>query len=57
MAGHANLETTLIYAHAELKRKAIEKATSMQNPLKAGQVAPHFDVNNDEILKRLYGLK
>lgn len=57
--GHAHLETTLIYAHAdtELKRKAIEKATSMQNPLNDESAVPQFDVNDDDILKRLYGLK
>lgn len=57
--GHAHLETTLIYAHAdtELKRKAIEKATSLQNPLKDAYCAPQFDVNDDDVLKRLYGLK
>jgi len=34
--GHAQLDTTLIYAHAdtEQKRKAIEKATSPDSPLK-----------------------
>lgn len=34
--GHAQLETTLIYAHAdtEQKRKAIEQATPMDSPLK-----------------------
>jgi integrase/recombinase XerD len=57
--GHAHLETTLIYAHAdtELKRKAIEKATPLQNPLKDASPAPQFDVNDDDVLKRLYGLK
>lgn len=56
--GHANLETTLIYAHAdtEQKRKAIETATSMQNPLRDGNFA-RFCVDDDETLKRLYGLK
>ena len=54
--GHANLETTLIYAYAdtEHKRDAIVKAM--------GQKAAHgiepakFTVTDDEILKRLYGL-
>jgi len=56
--GHAQLETTLIYAHAdtEQKRAAIEKATPKTNAL---QEAPssRFDVNDDDVLKRLYGLK
>ena len=57
--GHVNLETTLIYAHAdtELKRKAIEQATPLESPLKSGSVVSRFDVNDDEVLKRLYGLK
>ena len=57
--GHAHLETTMIYAHAdtELKRKAIEKATSMQSPLNDKSAVPQFDVSDDEVLKRLYGLK
>jgi hypothetical protein len=56
--GHAQLETTLIYAHAdtEQKRAAIEKATRRSNTLQESPTA-HFDVNDDEILKRLYGLK
>ena len=57
--GHAHLETTLIYAHAdtELKRKAIEQATPEDSPLKAENHVSNFDVNDDEILKKLYGLK
>lgn len=57
--GHAHLKTTMIYAHAdaELKRKAIEKATSMQSPLNDRSAVPQFDVSDDEVLKRLYGLK
>ncbi|CAK7061784.1 tyrosine-type recombinase/integrase [Tissierella sp.] len=57
--GHAHLETTMIYAHAdtELKRKAIEKATSVQSPLNDKSAISQFDVNDDEVLKRLYGLK
>lgn len=56
--GHANLETTLIYAHAdtEQKRAAIEKATPKNSALQE-QPSSRFDVNDDEILKRLYGLK
>lgn len=56
--GHAHLETTLIYAHAdtEQKRKAIEKATSLENLLNAEPPLP-LDVNDDDVLKRLYGLK
>lgn len=57
--GHAQLETTLIYAHAdtEQKRKAIEQATSADNPLKSHLNADKYQVTDNEMLKRLYGLK
>lgn len=54
--GHANLETTLIYAYAdtEHKRDAIVKAMSQKA---AHGIEPaKFTVTDDEILKRLYGL-
>jgi integrase len=55
--GHSNLETTLIYAYAdtEMKRLAIEKATSANYPLRTTEVfdGAKFD---DDTLKRLYGL-
>ena len=56
--GHAGLEATLIYAHAdtEQKRVAIEKATQNSNTLQEGP-SSRFDVNDDEVLKRLYGLR
>jgi integrase len=56
--GHASLESTLIYAHAdtEQKRAAIEKATSQSSTLRC-RPSVRFDVNDDEVLKRLYGLK
>ena len=57
--GHVNLETTLIYAHAdtELKRKAIDSATPAGNPLRSKLNAKRFTVSDDETLKKLYGLK
>ena len=57
--GHSQLETTLIYAHAdtEQKRKAIEKATSDDSPLKPHLNAERYTITDDETLKRLYGLK
>jgi len=57
--GHAQLETTLIYAHADTaqKRKAIEKASLGNTPLKMILNAERYIVSDDEILKRLYGLK
>ena len=57
--GHAQLDTTLIYAHAdtEQKRKAIEQATPSDSPLKSHLNAEKYQVTDDELLKRLYGLK
>jgi site-specific recombinase XerD len=56
--GHTQLETTLIYAHAdtELKRKSIEVATPADNPLKKRLNADRFIVTDDDTLKSLYGL-
>lgn len=55
--GHSNLQMTLIYAYAdtEMKKIAIEKATSANHPLRTTEV---FDGANldDDTLKRLYGL-
>lgn len=55
--GHANLETTLIYAHAdtEMKRRAIEKASSDICDVAAHATVP--DSFDDDTLKRLYGLR
>ena len=57
--GHSNLETTLIYAHAdtELKRKALEKAVPVESPLKEHLNAERYKVSDEELLKRLCGLK
>src|SRR5665648_534949 len=57
--GHAQIETTLIYAHAdtELKRKAIESATDSSSPLKAKLNSERYIINDEEMLKRLYGLR
>ena len=56
--GHVNLNTTLIYAHAnmEQKRSAIEKATSKNNPTDDRNLT-HYNLNDEDVLKRLYGLK
>ncbi|MBQ3265234.1 MAG: tyrosine-type recombinase/integrase [Ruminococcus sp.] len=56
--GHANLQTTLIYAHAdtEQKRTAIDKATGSNNPIKQNY-SYGIDPNDEETLKRLYGLR
>ena len=57
--GHAQLETTLIYAHAdtELKRKAIESASPPNSPLKDFLNADRFQVDDEDTLKRLYGIR
>ncbi len=57
--GHANLQTTLVYAHAdtEMKRKAIEQATGTNNPLQIARGTRAYTVNDEETLKKLYGLK
>lgn len=55
--GHAQLETTKIYAYADtqMKREAIEKATSSLNPLSQDHKVTSWQ-NDDELIKRLYGL-
>lgn len=56
--GHSNLETTLIYAYAdiEMKRVAIEKATDENHPIRNSE---QFNVTklDDDTIKQLYGLK
>jgi site-specific recombinase XerD len=56
--GHAQLETTMIYAYADtkMKRDAIEKATSSISALKQGQEVTSWQ-DDDELIKRLYGLE
>jgi integrase/recombinase XerD len=55
--GHAQLETTKVYANADtqMKREAIEKATSSLNPLTQEQKVTSWQ-NDEELIKRLYGL-
>lgn len=57
--GHANLETTLIYAHAdtEHKREAIARASQSDSPLAGKLNADRYTVTDEDVLKRLYGLK
>ncbi len=57
--GHANLETTLIYAHAdtEHKREAIARASQADSPLSGKLNSDRYTVTDDDVLKRLYGLK
>jgi site-specific recombinase XerD len=57
--GHANLETTLIYAHAdtEHKRRAIECSTPDGSPLKKHLDSERFQIDDVDTLKRLWGLR
>ena len=57
--GHAQFKTTLIYARAdpEMKRIAIERATAKDARLRDLIKPKHMKVDDDDLLKRLYGLK
>ena len=57
--GHANLETTLMYAHAdtEHKRIAIAAATPPDSPLYSKLNSARYTVTDDDTLKRLTGLR
>lgn len=57
--GHSNIETTQIYANAdtEMKRKAIEAATPADSPLKDYFDSERYTVPDDELIKKLYGLR
>ncbi len=54
--GHASIETTRIYAYAdtEMKRKAIEKATSVTTD---SDEPPIWDDSDEETLRKLAGLR
>ena len=57
--GHANIETTLVYAHAdtELKRQAIAAATQQGDPLASKLNPERYKVTDVETLKKLMGLR
>jgi len=58
--GHVKVETTRDYyakADTEQKRRAIAKATDESSPLASKLNAERFTVSDDDMLKRLYGLK
>ena len=57
--GHAHLETTQIYAHAdtEHKRKAIAAATSSDSTLFSKLNSERFTISDEEMLKRLVSVK
>lgn len=54
--GHSQLETTLIYAHAdtEMKRKEVERISSAENSVFKSENFKYAD--DEEIIKKLYGL-
>lgn len=56
-SGDAQLETIKIYSYTDtqMKRDAIEKATSSLNPLSQNQKVTLWQ-NDDELIKSLYGL-
>lgn len=55
--GHAQIETSLIYANADttMKKEALEKATSKLNSLISDEVIINWE-DNEEMIKKLYGL-
>lgn len=57
--GHSRLETTFIYAYAdtEQKRQAIENAIPEDSTLKEYLNANRYTEKDDDLIKRLYGLK
>lgn len=56
--GHSQLETTQIYANADttMKREAIQKATSAISPLRLQDANVIEWENDEEIIRKLYGL-
>lgn len=57
--GHAQISTTLHYyanADTEMKKEAIEKATSKLNPLVSDDSASLEWENDEDMIRRLYGL-
>ena len=57
--GHSQLETTLMYAHAdtEHKRKAIAAATPPNSPLASILNSARYTVTDEETIKKLTGLR
>jgi len=57
--GHAQISTTLHYyanADTDMKKDAIEKATSKLNPLVSVDTVSIEWENDDEMIRKLYGL-
>ena len=58
--GHTSVDTTRMYyakADTEQKRQAIANATDKNSPLASKLSTDRYTVNDDEMLKQLYGLK
>jgi site-specific recombinase XerD len=57
--GHANMETTLVYAHAdtEHKRQAIAAASQQGDPLSAKLNSERYTLSDEDALKKLCGLR
>ena len=55
--GHKNYTTTLVYAYADIeaKRKAIERAMANGEPTES--LEENYTVKDEEMIKKLYGLK
>ena len=58
-ADHGLQDATLIYAYAdtEQKREAIEKAIPEDSTLKAFLNSERYCLDDDDLIKQLYGLK
>lgn len=54
--GHANLETTLIYAYADTEHKRQAIARALGDNAAPGVDPANYTVTDEELLKRLYGL-
>lgn len=56
--GHANMETTLVYAYAdtEHKREALEASIDPNSPLAKRRNPVRFTLSDNETVKKLYGL-
>ena len=54
--GHANLETTLIYAYADTEHKRQAIARALGDSAAPGVDPANYTVTDEELLKRLYGL-
>ncbi len=54
--GHANLETTLIYAYADTEHKRQAIIRTLGDTAAPGVTPANYTVNDEELLKRLYGL-